>query len=602
MTAPGPGPARTFLRTHWPWVVYGALGLVILFCAAAVRFGMPQTPIFDGDGWGYLAPAFEKLDGGAFAHTFARNFLYPAFLFAALCAWGQYEAVCVCQHALGLLTGVEIALAWNVLCALVTGVSGRARTVARFAGLLLAADFLFSRNTLLFEHTLRPESVFPLAMAGSILLNLCALHAGYVVRRPVAERWCLGVNFFVVAVAQSLKPSFGFAVAAANLPMLVWLCRRDIPWAKKTLVTAAALAVCTLMLWLPERLLARDDPFALTFFPTMLFTIHAPAIHAQIVDDLRTGDTAPYPADWLAEFNRHLESSFAVASSPAIHPWRLLGFNADHLIYQDSVFTPAFPPQHDAEVGAFCMHYYWKTWRHRPAPMLGKIVTELGAIYDPRPGFLTSGHFNAARAKAAGRPEDYTHGALSVHRAVKWFGQRLTNITDPYTRQVQRPLSYDYKQSVRCVENVFVHSELDRSRYGASYERRLQRLTRTHAVVRQYQWVGYLNNVLGLLHVPTLLLALACGGILLAWRRTGTPVVVAAVGLLFAVNFAAFLTVAVAHSFDISRYVDNQWLPTVFSEFAAGLLAWQCAVVFVERRRAVVSRAVALEALTPMGT
>ena len=563
---------RTFLRNRWPWIVYAALGLGILGCAAILRYSMPQTPFFDGDSWGYLAPAFEKLDGRAFAHLFGRNFVYPAFVFIPLCAWGAYEAVSVCQHALGLVTGVVIALAWNVLCGLVRGVSGRARMAARFGGLMLAADYLLDRHALLFEHSLRPESVFPLAVACSFLFNLCALHAGYVARRPTAERWCLGLNFLAAALAQSLKPSFGFAVVVANLPLLVWLFRRGEPWRAKALVTSIALAVSFFTLWLPEHLLARDDPWAVIFFPTMLFTIHAPAIHEQIADDLRSGDTAPYPASWLTEFNGHLARDLAVASGPIGLGWRLLGFDADYLIYGDSIFNPVFPPGHERDLAAFCRHYYWKTWRRRPGTMLAKIATQLGAIYSMRPGALDV------------RLNDPRFSAYSSRHVFKWFIGRLSSSGNPTGGKAQRPMSIDYKNSRKCVEDPYVTAELVRSQYGREYAQHLQALADTPASPPVLPLL-YLDNALDLLHMPLLALALAAAAVLLTRRREeSNAILVAAVGLFFAVNFAMFLTISVAHTLDVARYVNNQRLVTKFSEFAAVLLAWQCAVVLVEKR------------------
>ena len=544
---------RAGFRRHWPWVLYAALFLAILGFAAKIRFEIPQTPLFDGDSWGYLRPGFYKLTGGNYAHAFGRNFLYPAFVFVILCVAGDYEALTVVQHVLGLLTGVVLVLAWNVLCELLIVRSARARMAARFLGLLLAADYLFTRWPILFEHTLRPEAVFPLAAAASLLLNFLALRAGYVARRPTVERWCLGLNFVVVCAAQALKPSFGFAFAAANLPLAVWLCRRAVPWQTKARTTGAAVAVAFLALWLPEHLLARSDTKTLSFLPTMLFSVHARYIHEQIVDDLRRGDTAPYPAAWLATFNQALERSLDGAAQPGQLALGSLGFNADYLLTRDPVFQEAFGKRQDREVAAFCTHYYWKTWRHHPGEMLGKIVRELAQVYRFRWDLLR-------------------------HR-------NLLNAADKYTGRVQRPLAYDYRGAFTCVLVPGLNTQFDQSFYGKRYLRRLRSLGRTHAVVRQPPWVGVLNNVLALLDLPLLILAAlgSCG--LVWWRGHDLPPAVPALGLLFAVNFAMFLTVATAHTLDFDRYIENQRLLTVSGEFAAGLLIWQGAALFAATRR-----------------
>ena len=543
---------RTILRRHWPWVLYTILLLAILGYAAKIRFGIPQTPLVDEDSWGYLRPGFSKLTGGDFTHAFGRNFLYPTFVFIVLCLAGNYEALPVVQHLFGLLTGVVMALSWNVLCELLSVRSARTRMAARLMGLLLVAEYLFTRWPTLFEHTLRPEAVFPLAAATSLLLNFIALHAGYIGQRPTVERWCLGLNFLVVGAAQALKPSFGLAFAAANLPMAVWLCRRGVPWRAKAWTTGAAVAAVVLTLWLPEHLLARKDTKSLAVLPTMLFSVHACYIHEQIVDDLRRGDTAPYPAPWLATFNQGLERSLAGAAQLANSPWQSLGFNADYLLTRDPVFQSTFGRRHEREIAAFCNHYYWKTWRHHPREMFGKIVRELGQAYRFRPDLLQPGYF--------------------------------FNVTDKYTGQAQRPLAHDYRSALTSMLTSNLDAKFDQSLYGRHFLRRLRSLGRTHAVVRQPPWVGVMNNLLDLLNLPLTGLAALGSLALVCSMRRATPVAVSAVGLIFAVNFAMFLTVATAHTLDFDRYIENQRLLTVSSEFAAVLLIWQCATRFTETR------------------
>jgi predicted O-methyltransferase YrrM len=535
LARPARAPIRQALRQQWPWILYGALLLLILGTAALLRYRIPRTPLIDRDSWGYFGPAFLKLTGG-FKHGFGRNFVYPDFLFLVMCVFGDYEAVCVCQHALGLLTGVLLAVAWNVLCDFLA-VSARVRMAARFLGLVLVAEYLFSRSPLLFEHTLRPEAVFPFFLALSFVLNFGALHAWFVVPRPAVARWCLGLNFVVVCVAQSLKPSTGFGVLAANVPLAFWLLRGGAAWREKARVTGAAVGVAAVTLWLPAWLLTRGDPEAMTFLPTMLFTIHARIIHQQILDDLRNGRTAPYAPAWLEAFNRHLERSLDAAALPANNPWPTIGFNADYLIYRDSIFHPAFGRGMERGIAAFCDRYYWRTWLHRPRAMLGAVAAELGVVYLPP----------------------------------RYIRFALVSINDPYTGKVQRPLAYDYRESWETARRL--RSQLLRSQYGVVYLRRLGSLRHTHAVARQFPWIGYLNNGLTLLRLPLLALALLCGIPLLS--RPETRVLVGAVWLCLLVDFSIYLTVAVAHTLDIDRYVQNQRVCTVFGEFAVVLLPWQ---------------------------
>jgi hypothetical protein len=529
-----------FKSANWPAIVYFALLLLILGTAAALRWHLPRAPLLDPDSWGYLNPAVSKLTGGTFQHTFGRNFVYPAFIFVVLCLFGDYGALTLCQHLLGLLTGVWLALAWNVLSLFLAG-TARTRQIARFIGLVPVAIYLFSPSPLLFEHTVRPESVFPFFLALSFLFNLLAIQAGYVVRRPGRERICLMANLFVTCVAQALKPSMGFGLIAANLPLACWLVRHGDPWSVKAPVTGIALALVALTLWLPERILARADPVSITFLPTMLFTIHANIIRQQLRDDLHNGTTAPYAPEWLAAFDRHFERVLDEAGTPEHKPWHTLGFNADDLIYRDSVFDPFFGPGHEHEVAAFCLHYYWRTWLHRPGPMLGKIANQLKLAYFP-----PAGDFRRLSSLRSG----LRHGKARRHL-----------------------LSAEYQKAWICATDPGIYPRLMLSHDAEAYVHALHGLRRARATTIELPLLNFLNALLNVLNPVLMLLALLCGAALLT--RPGDRALAGAVWLLLLVNFAMYLTVAMAHTLDIDRYLQNQRICQVFGEFAILLLPWQ---------------------------
>lgn len=543
-------PKRAFPGERCFWGVYCLLLAAIVGHAARQRFMLPQTPIVDPDFWGYLNPAFSKLTGGPFQHTYGRNFVYPGFLYLLLRVVGDYRIIGVVQHTLGLLTGVLLAGGWNVLCGCLAG-PGWSRMAARLAGLGLVADFLFSRSPLLFEHTVRPEAVFPFFLALSFLLNLAALHAGYVVRRPRLERWCLGLNFFVIATAQSLKPSLGFGVLTANGPLAAFLLRGGTPWRLKTGVAGVAIGVTALTLWLPERWWAKSDPLTALFLPETLFVIHAKPIHVQIVDDLRTGRTAPYNPASLARFNTQLEAALETAARPEQSPYRTLGYNPDYLMYVQPVFRPSFDYDEQTELTEFCMFYYRRAWVRAPGPMLAKIGAQLAEVYNLRfhPG--------------------------SKHRLRNWF--------TPPPPEKGESLSNDYRSSLACTADR--QAAMLAVPGGGSYLTFLQSLQDVPAVINEPGWVQAMNALLSRWHLPLLGLTLVAGAALLgcSWRACGP--LVAGVWLFWLVNFSMFLTVAIVHSLEPQRYVENQRVCTVFGECLTGLLVWQGATLLITRIR-----------------
>ena len=525
-------PTRVPYSSAMGWVgpVYGFLLVTILGVAAFQRFRLPQMPIVDDDVWGYLHPAFSRLQGGPFQHTQGRNFLYPAFLWVVLSIFGDYRFISGCQHTLGVATGALLAAAWNVLCALMPA-SRRARWGARFFGLLLVADFSWSQVPLLFEHTVRPESIFPLFLTLSFLLNFGALHAGFVKPRPRVERWCLGANFVVAVALQALKPSFGFSVIVANLPLLYWLTRRAVSWRVKLATTGAAVAAAGLLLVLPEQILKQDDPGSITFLPVTLLTIHAATIHEQIAADLRDGHTAPYDATWLRGFDKNLANAIAASAQPENRPWKTLGINADYLMYQEPVLRDFFAQKQPLEKAAFCFYYYRRAWLHRPGEMLTKIGRQLGTVYPL--------HFDTVLGQDLRIDRGRKHW-------LRWFihGQ----LPRVFTRRTGEPLSHDYQQAWASCLNGKFYRKLAAAPPARRYLQALEALRTTDQRTAEPSWVFYLNDLASKARLPLLLVSVMAGAVVLARvGHEGVPFVVGA-GLVFAVNFGMFLTVGVVHS------------------------------------------------------
>src|SRR6266480_5835138 len=141
------------------WQICYWSGVVILFAWAVwQRFALPLDPIADSDTWGYLSPALRKLIGVEFGHTSGRNFIYPGFLFLLLRAFGDFRAITVAQHFLGLIAGGVLLLTWRRARAFVP--DPRVGRGGHYAlGLLAAAVFLLASGPIRFETQLRPEGV-----------------------------------------------------------------------------------------------------------------------------------------------------------------------------------------------------------------------------------------------------------------------------------------------------------------------------------------------------------------------------------------------------------------------------------------------------------
>jgi hypothetical protein len=96
----------------WRFYYWGTAAAVVAW-AAWQRFALPLDPIADPDTWGYLAPALRKLVGRRVGHTDGRNFVYPAFIFSILRLFGDFRAIVIVQHLLGLVAGVLFLITWR---------------------------------------------------------------------------------------------------------------------------------------------------------------------------------------------------------------------------------------------------------------------------------------------------------------------------------------------------------------------------------------------------------------------------------------------------------------------------------------------------------
>ncbi len=300
--------------------------IVILGLAAGMRFRLPLVPGADPDTWGYLHPAVAKLTGAGFVHTAGRNFVYPGFVYCLLALTGDFRAIVIAQHLIGLTSGLLLWACWRQWRAWFENPRLPA-PVEALLGLGLVGFFELSASVVQFEHSIRPEAIFPFFALLDLGLLLTFLRAWFIDRRLGRAAVLAGGALFVAVGLDQLKPSFGLALGAAAAPVLAaalspW---RQPPRPRCLLAGAAgvaALAAGILFLW-PEHRLSRGDPMSTLFLPETLLTIHADIIDAQIVEDARHPAATPYTSRWLDDAHAVLASGLhAAAGQPITHTLR----------------------------------------------------------------------------------------------------------------------------------------------------------------------------------------------------------------------------------------------------------------------------------------
>jgi hypothetical protein len=369
----------TVKHLGWAWLLL----FLILVSSCYERFRLPLTPISDPDTWTYLKPGLSQLLGQGFRHTLGQSFLYPASIELGLFLGGDLRFVCALQHAIGLIGGLLLFLAWSRARVFFPKPRRLPEAVYLGLGLFVVIEQQFSPIAIFFEHTLRPESLLATGALLQVLLALEFIRARWVTRAPrLALATGVSATFFSVLLF-FLKPAIGLAVIPANLPMLLSLFRPGMSAGRKVVLVLLPLFLVLLLLVLPEWWLRRSDPDSAVFVPETLFTIHADLIERQMNDDLSTGAPLPYPRACIAELSGSLARELKLSAAPSARPYPSLGFNPDYLKSDNSIVGQL--QQHFAgnsnALAAFCTFYYLRVVKHQPAAITHKVLRQLGIFY-----------------------------------------------------------------------------------------------------------------------------------------------------------------------------------------------------------------------------
>lgn len=525
-------------RSSW---FLAALLAAVLIGGMAVRFRLPQLPLIDPDFWGYLNPALSKLRGGPFQHTGGRDTLYPAFLYSVLGLFHDLRAISVAQHLLGLASGGLMLLAFRRLCLLHKSPDRQQLTwPERCAGLLMTAAYLTTPSVVQYEHSVRPEGIFPFFVILSIWLNLEFIQFRWVTPAARVGAVLGAAGFIVTIIVYKLKPSFGFAVAFANLPLAVSIFCAGMSWRLKFAMIGVAGAISFFALLLPEHIAKRSDAISARFLPETLLVIHADLIRDQLEKDIADKISAPFLPDLRKDLLARLDLLLPLARKPENRPFRGLGFNPDYLMYVDNVLHPLLPRKAEgallrARIGYYC---YFRTWRRQPLAMLRKIVIQLGFFYQ----------FDGVR--------------------------NYTSRSELGSFAVRDPLAVHYGRLVAmCEKDPRLVKLLERSSISATLRDDSLPLSRDQtSAFSQGPYLGAVEQFLEAFYWPILLAVLAAAvGIMFKAPRSLAGV--APTLLLYGYNFGNNLTLAAVHTMS-PRYVENQLVVTLLASVAGLLFLW----------------------------
>src|SRR5438477_941099 len=207
-------PRRDALRRLFYWTL---LALVFAW-AIWQRFKLPLDPIADPDTWGYLSPALRKLTGSEFGHSNGRNFLYPGFLYLVLRTSGDFRAIAILQHLLGVAAGGILLLTWRRLRAFVPN-SLVTSSLHDTLGLAGAAIYLLASETARIETQLRPEGLCAFLISINLYFTVQFIYCSFLEYRRTATLVYGIATVFSSLLLASAKPSFWFVAAVTMVPL-----------------------------------------------------------------------------------------------------------------------------------------------------------------------------------------------------------------------------------------------------------------------------------------------------------------------------------------------------------------------------------------------
>jgi hypothetical protein len=518
--------ARTASGKSVSRFLYGAALIIIFALAAWQRFSIPLEPIADPDTWGYLSPALGKLSGAEFGHAHGRNFVYPGFLFLLLRAFGDFRAITIAQHLLGLSAGAIFLLTWRRLRIFVPD-SRIAPAHHEVLGLAGAAIYILTIEPILFEKQIRPEGVCGFVLSINLFAIIQFVACGFIERRRTsAVAYGIAVAFTSVLLA-SIKPSFWFVAIVDLVPVAFFFFQRG--WLRQQIALGIGVVTSAgLLLW-PEHLLGRNDEASRTFLPTTLFVMHANLIRDQMAEDLERAAKVPYPREWLERVYATLNAEIAKASAPSTH-FPSLGFDPNYLMYHETSIGAQLRREFGRDLKGRCgfyRFYYWRIWQQRPLAMIEKIARQMSIFYAPK---------------------------CPVYN---WRKDRA--LADGYSRSVTS-LGHESYRKIALIYAPASDSLI-----------RTEALARNAPVAQQRRLIRMAVSLLAINYLPSLMVALVLIARVLshAERRKRLAWLAAFVLFAYLYNAVSCLEVAIVNSLDVRRYLTVQMYATVLAQFLA---------------------------------
>jgi hypothetical protein len=523
---------------------YFSIASFLFALAAWKRFSLPQDPlaVFDA----YLLPALVKLSGGAFAGvqgltTEGLNFLYPGVIYLILRTWGDFRAISVIQHSLGLIAGGLFLAGWSRLADFFPRPCVN-RVMHEAIGLVGAAIYLLSAAPVFFEMNIRADSI---CMFFEILIFWLIIQFFYYrvispnARKMVIYGTAVVVNAFLLAL---LKPSFTLTSLFVATPVIWSILTAKGNLTEKVAFFATAVPIIV-ALTLTEHYLRWNDQSVKTFLAETLFVYHAKIIHAQMATDLKHGETDFYSREWLRAACNDLGKEIERTHNLYPEKFSVLGFYPDYLMFGHDSLLSRWQQQLGGEPFLrFLKYWYWHSVASRPLAFAEKVAGQLGVFYS------------------------------RTCPAFRFQKRYLLSLTEAYCRSLA---ALSLPQSLPLLTKTAV---------GSAFLERTKTLCSSEVVIHQNKLARIGHVRFAQSYLAILLISASLAGWFLIKRSNSEDLKWSSFFVIFfySANFGNVFSISIVHSMEVDRYSNVLFIEALFAQLWA--MRWLIEIALMKLR------------------
>lgn len=515
--------------------------IVILFIAAYARFSTGFVPIIDADIKGYISPALSWLKNHEFTHKL-RAFPYPLFCAVVLTITKSFLALVAIQFLSGILSILLLAVLFRKWILYLNN-----NWTSYILALLLLLFIALFPKEIIFEKSIRPEAIIALSFT-VFFYGMSIFFIGNK-RSPVLITGLIAFNFFLYF----LFPRWGFGLPFV-CATIAWYCFFSEDKVKLLTAYSLGLLISFSCFYLPEqRLISKYDCRSRMFLTKQYFFVHAAIISENIgsmppafVGNKMDSIAYHYVKDSLAEFVSQNRNN------------SLLGFNSDALMYgkMSRVFDSLYSDNYKEE--------FKSNWGIYPSQIKNR---KKGDRVDSLLHVALTNHKYSRLGDA--------ESTWQIHFLAQIIQNSLGRDYRKYVLKVVRQLQYYYSQYLDQGGMI----EYSKANYAIYH---MKNLDEELAVFDQYKNIIPNSEIMKFNNKQVIF----CNAIYTVIKYCYLPLtLVVLIFTLFydnqsrkplwflSLHFSLVLTVAVIHTFDISRYGQSLFIPVTFCFF---LLAIQC--------------------------